>query len=75
MGIYVFNKKLLEHILEEDSRNPASSHDFGTDLLGSMVEKYNVCAHNFIDENKKEHKYGGLGTIESYYEATWISWP
>ena len=70
MGIYVFNKKLLEHILEEDSRNPASSHDFGTDLLGSMVEKYNVCAHNFIDENKKEAQYWrDVGTIESYYEA------
>ncbi len=70
MGIYVFTKKLLEQILEEDSRNPASSHDFGTDLLGSMVEKYNVCAHNFIDENKKEAQYWrDVGTIESYYEA------
>jgi glucose-1-phosphate adenylyltransferase len=70
MGIYVFNKKLLEQILEEDSRNPASSHDFGTDLLGSLVEKYNVCAHNFVDENKKEAQYWrDVGTIESYYEA------
>jgi glucose-1-phosphate adenylyltransferase len=70
MGIYVFNKKLLEQILEEDSLNPASSHDFGTDLLGPMVEKYNVCAHNFIDENKKEAQYWrDVGTIESYYEA------
>ena len=70
MGIYVFTKKLLEQILEEDSRNAASSHDFGTDLLGSLVEKYNVCAHNFIDENKKEAQYWrDIGTIGSYYEA------
>ncbi len=70
MGIYVFTKNLLEQILEEDSRNPASSHDFGTDLLGDMVEKYNVCAHNFVDENKKEAQYWrDVGTIESYYEA------
>ena len=70
MGIYVFNKKLLEQILDEDARNPASSHDFGTDILGPLVEKYDVCAHNFIDENKKEAQYWrDVGTIESYYEA------
>ncbi len=70
MGIYVFTKKLLEQILEEDSKHPASLHDFGTDLLGSMVEKYSVCAHNFIDENKKKAQYWrDVGTIESYYEA------
>lgn len=70
MGIYIFNKRLLGEILEEDARNPASSHDFGTDLLGSLVDRYEVCAHNFIDENKKEAQYWrDVGTIESYYEA------
>jgi glucose-1-phosphate adenylyltransferase len=70
MGIYVFNKKLLEQVLDEDARNPASSHDFGTDILGPLVEKYDVCAHNFIDENKKEAQYWrDVGTIETYYEA------
>ena len=70
MGIYVFNKKLLEQILDEDARSPASSHDFGTDILGPLVEKYDVCAHNFIDENKKEAQYWrDVGTIETYYEA------
>jgi len=70
MGIYVFNKKLLEQVLDEDARNPASSHDFGADILGPLVEKYDVCAHNFIDENKKEAQYWrDVGTIESYYEA------
>jgi glucose-1-phosphate adenylyltransferase len=70
MGIYVFTKKLLEQVLKEDAGNPASSHDFGTDILGSLVEKYNVCAHDFVDENKKEAQYWrDVGTIESYYEA------
>ena len=70
MGIYVFNKKLLEQVLDEDARNPASSHDFGADILGPLVEKYEVCAHNFIDENKKEAQYWrDVGTIETYYEA------
>ena len=70
MGIYVFNKKLLEQVLDEDARNPASSHDFGADILGPLVEKYDVCAHNFIDENKKEAQYWrDVGTIETYYEA------
>jgi glucose-1-phosphate adenylyltransferase len=70
MGIYVFGKKLLQEVLENDARNPASSHDFGIDLFDSLVSKYDVCAHNFVDENKKEAQYWrDVGTIESYYEA------
>jgi len=70
MGIYVFGKKLLAEVLEEDARNPASTHDFGKDIIGAVIDKYNVTAHNFIDENKKEALYWrDVGTIESYYEA------
>ncbi len=70
MGIYVFSKKLLLELLEEDARNPSSTHDFGRDILGLVIEKYNVSAHNFVDENKKEAQYWrDVGTIEAYYDA------
>jgi glucose-1-phosphate adenylyltransferase len=70
MGIYVFNKRLLVEVLEEDAKDPSSSHDFGKDIIGSVIQKHSVCMHNFIDENKKEAKYWrDVGTIESYYDA------
>ncbi len=70
MGIYVFNKTLLAEALEKDAANPNSSHDFGRDVLPNMIQQYNVYAHPFVDENKKEAQYWlDVGTLEAYYEA------
>lgn len=70
MGIYIFNKSMLAEILEKDAANPNSTHDFGRDILPEMIPRYNVCAHHFVDENKKEAKYWlDVGTLEAYYEA------
>ncbi|MCX8010426.1 MAG: sugar phosphate nucleotidyltransferase, partial [Ignavibacteria bacterium] len=59
-------------ILELDSKNPNSSHDFGKDIIPLMVkEKMNVCSYPFQDENKKEKYYWrDIGTIDSYYAAS-----
>ncbi|MEW5975713.1 MAG: glucose-1-phosphate adenylyltransferase [Acidobacteriota bacterium] len=70
MGIYVFNRKLLNDVLEEDARNPASSHDFGKDVLPSLIATHSVQAYMFVDENKKESQYWmDVGTVEAYYRA------
>ena len=70
MGIYIFNKRLLSSILEDDAQNPASSHDFGKDIFPRMIDEYDVKAYHFIDENKKGSKYWmDVGTIDSYYSA------
>ncbi len=37
MGIYVFDSEYLYQLLEEDSANPASSHDFGKDIIPRAV--------------------------------------
>ena len=70
MGICIFNKSSLIPILEEDARNPTSSHDFGKDVLPQTIEKYRVYSCHFVDENKKEAQYWlDVGTIQAYYEA------
>lgn len=71
MGIYVFNRPLLEQELQEDAKNAKSSHDFGRDIIPQMLKKgLKVAAFNFIDENRKEAKYWrDIGTIDAYYEA------
>jgi glucose-1-phosphate adenylyltransferase len=70
MGIYVFNKTLLAEVLEQDAANPNSTHDFARDIIPRMIERYNVYAHHFVDENKKEAQYWlDVGTLDAYYEA------
>jgi glucose-1-phosphate adenylyltransferase len=70
MGIYIFDRKLLAQVVEEDAHRPGSSHDFGADILPSLIDRYGVYAHRFVDENKKESQYWlDVGTIKAYYEA------
>ena len=47
MGLYVFNTKTLLKRLQEDTQDPASSHDIGRNLIPRMVQTDNVYAHTF----------------------------
>ena len=70
MGIYLFNTETLVRRVVEDAKKPNSTHDFGKDVIPSMIGKDRVFAFPFIDENRKETKYWkDIGTIEAYYEA------
>ncbi len=70
MGVYLFNTQLLVPILIADAENPRSNHDFGKDIIPSIIEKHRVFAYNFRDENKKEESYWrDVGTVEAYHEA------
>jgi len=70
MGIYVFNTETLVKRLFEDARRKESSHDFGKDIIPSMLGRDRVFAFPFIDANRKETKYWrDIGTLEAYYDA------
>ena len=70
MGIYVFNPTVLYKMLEDDARDPKSSHDFGKNIIPKMVGAHPIFAFSFIDANKKEAKYWrDVGTLEAYFEA------
>ncbi|MCM8829762.1 MAG: glucose-1-phosphate adenylyltransferase [Candidatus Omnitrophica bacterium] len=70
MGIYVFNLEVLIKKVVEDAKRIDSSHDFGRDVIPSMIGHYNVYGFRFIDENKKDTKYWrDIGTIDAYWEA------
>ena len=69
MGIYVFDVETLVPALEEDARRP-STHDFGKDIIPSLVAKTPVYAYRFYDENKKASKYWrDIGTLDAYFDA------
>jgi glucose-1-phosphate adenylyltransferase len=70
MGVYLFNTDVLLPVLLKDAEDPASSHDFGKDILPKILDQYKIYSFNFIDENKKEALYWrDVGTLEAYYEA------
>ena len=70
MGIYVFNTKVLVEELRADALDPASSHDFGKDILPRCLGKRRVVAYDFIDINAKAARYWrDVGTLDAYYDA------
>jgi len=56
--------------LQDDARNPASSHDFGKDVIPGALERARVIAYDFRDINGKQARYWrDVGTIDAFYEA------
>jgi glucose-1-phosphate adenylyltransferase len=70
MGVYVFNTEILVRRLIQDAKQKGSSHDFGRDVIPSMVTGDRVYAFSFWDEERKEPKYWrDVGTVDAYWEA------
>ncbi|MFK7736251.1 MAG: glucose-1-phosphate adenylyltransferase [Pirellulaceae bacterium] len=70
MGIYVFTTRFLFEQLCRDATEPGSSHDFGKDIIPSIIDDHRVFAFPFRDENRKTQAYWrDVGTIDAYYDA------
>jgi glucose-1-phosphate adenylyltransferase len=70
MGVYIFDIDFIVRALEADAAMPSSSHDFGHDIIPSLIPEVPVYAYRFYDENKKASKYWrDVGTIDAYFEA------
>jgi glucose-1-phosphate adenylyltransferase len=63
MGIYVFNRVLLERYVSEDAKNLNSPHDFGYAILPKIMEKGKMYAFKF------DGYWQDIGTVEAYYNA------
>jgi glucose-1-phosphate adenylyltransferase len=71
MGIYVFNAKFLLEELCRDATQLDSSHDFGKNIIPSLIDGRRVYAFPFADENRKIKPYWrDVGTLDAYYEAS-----
>ena len=74
MGIYVFNADYLYRLLEEDLANPASSHDFGKDVIPRVVAEGRALAHPFglsciANPNGAPPYWRDVGTIDAFWSA------
>lgn len=64
MGIYIFNWKLLRRLLLADMKNPESSHDFGKDIIPTLLnDGKRLFAYRF------KGYWKDVGTIDSLWEA------
>ncbi|WP_438350901.1 glucose-1-phosphate adenylyltransferase [Paenibacillus sp. FA6] len=64
MGIYIFNWEYLKQLLIDDASNLTSSHDFGKDIIPTMLSK-----HDPLYAYKFNGYWRDVGTIESLWEA------
>jgi len=70
MGIYVFNAQFLREKLIADADNGDSSHDFGKDIIPSLIQHYNVVCYPFRDAQKGTHAYWrDVGTVDAFWQA------
>jgi glucose-1-phosphate adenylyltransferase len=70
MGIYVFNTEKLVKRVVEDAKRTESDHDFGKNVIPSMIGRDEVYAFPFVDRNTGKASYWrDVGTIEAYWQA------
>jgi glucose-1-phosphate adenylyltransferase len=76
MGNYVFSTDLLVKELYADAQNPDSSHDFGKDILPSLIGRADMYAYDFQTNRIPGDPVGSpiywrdVGTLDAYYEAS-----
>jgi len=71
MGVYVFSMNRLVELLHAD-HVADSTHDFGTDILPSIVSAHRVIAYRFGGTSGRvtaDRYWRDVGTIDAYYEA------
>ncbi|WP_020407652.1 glucose-1-phosphate adenylyltransferase [Hahella ganghwensis] len=75
MGIYIFNAQQITDKLKKDAESPESSHDFGKDIIPSMIGNGICKAHQFekscIANSEYPHEpyWRDVGTLTAYWEA------
>jgi glucose-1-phosphate adenylyltransferase len=71
MGIYIFDTEFLLEQLTQDAAKQESSHDFGTDVIPSLIETGGVYAYRFCDYNdhSKPGFWRDVGTLDAYWKA------
>ena len=70
MGIYVFNAAFLYEQLIKDADTRSSTHDFGHDIIPSLIKNYKVVAFPYKDVQGNDPGYWrDVGTIDAFWSA------
>src|SRR5579872_6077366 len=74
MGIYVFETNFLFDVLRADAADANSSHDFGKDIVPSLVKGGKAVAHHFAGScvrstAEAQPYWRDVGTVDAYFAA------
>ena len=70
MGNYIFNTEFLYEQLIKDADTPDSAHDFGRNVIPSIIKDYRVYAYPFRDPETQQQAYWrDVGTLDAFWEA------
>jgi glucose-1-phosphate adenylyltransferase len=75
MGNYIFSRKRLHDELYADANNEESTHDFGRDILPSLVGRAPMYAYDFNtnvipgDPTDQDAYWRDVGTVDAYWAA------
>ncbi|MEM7082681.1 MAG: glucose-1-phosphate adenylyltransferase [Pseudomonadota bacterium] len=70
MGNYVFKTPFLFEQLKADASRETTQHDFGRNIIPSVIEDHRVYAHPFRDASSVDEPYWrDVGTLDAYWEA------
>ena len=74
MGIYIFDSSFLYAELLRDADDLESSHDFGKDIIPSLIRRGEaVWAHDFaqssVNMSRGTPYWRDVGTVDAYWEA------
>lgn len=70
MGIYVFSPDFLRQVLQADTLDEQSSHDFGKNIIPAALASSRVFAYPFQTvETQAQAYWRDVGTVDAFYEA------
>jgi len=70
MGNYIFNTEFLYEQCIKDADSPDTQHDFGKNVIPSIIKDYRVYAYPFRDPKTQEQAYWrDVGTLDAFFEA------
>lgn len=70
MGNYIFNSEFMYEQVIKDADTPGSDHDFGKNIIPSIIDNYQVYAFPFRDpKTQKQAYWRDVGTLDAYWEA------
>jgi glucose-1-phosphate adenylyltransferase len=70
MGNYIFNTGFLYEQVIKDADTPGTQHDFGRNVIPSIINDYRVYAYAFRDPETNEQAYWrDVGTLQAFWEA------
>ncbi len=72
MGIYLAQLPFLKDCVTENAINPDSGHDFGKDIIPSIIKTSRVFGHDFTShliKGEKETYWRDVGTLRSFIDC------